>query len=88
MFFAFSYAVYVDYNFSSKEQASFNFMVAATICSDFGVQKNSLSLILGDEDLFLSKETLRDQIWFPNWHAPKSHSSFYFPYFISFPVTK
>ena len=26
--------------FSSKEQASFNFMAAVTICSDFGVQKN------------------------------------------------
>ena len=26
-------------NFSSKEQASFNFMAAVTICSDFGAQK-------------------------------------------------
>ena len=29
--------------------------------------KKVVSLILGDEDLFLSKETLRGQIWFPNW---------------------
>ena len=31
-------------SFSSKEQASFNFMAAVTICSDFGAQENSLSL--------------------------------------------
>ena len=30
--------------FFSKEQASFNFMAIVTICSDFGAQKNSLSL--------------------------------------------
>ena len=29
--------------FSSKEEASFNFMVAVTICSDFGVQENKVS---------------------------------------------
>ena len=28
---------------SSKEQASFNFMAAVTICSDFGAQKNEVS---------------------------------------------
>ena len=32
-------AVEVDQSFSSKEQASFNFMAAVTICSDFGGQK-------------------------------------------------
>ena len=31
-------------SFSSKEQASLNFMAAVTICSDFGAQENSLSL--------------------------------------------
>ena len=31
-------------NFSSKDQASFNFMVAVTMCSDFGAQKNSQPL--------------------------------------------
>ena len=30
-------------NFSSKEQASSNFMVAVTICSDFGAQENKVS---------------------------------------------
>ena len=29
----------MGYNFSSKEQASFNSMAAVTICSDFGAQK-------------------------------------------------
>ena len=29
----------VDYGFSSKEEVSFNFMAAVTICSDFGAQK-------------------------------------------------
>ena len=28
--------------FSSKEQASFNFMAAVTICSDFGAQENKI----------------------------------------------
>ena len=37
---AFYYAVYDGHNFSSKEQASFNFMAAVTICSDFGTSKN------------------------------------------------
>ena len=31
-------------NFPSKEQASFNFMTAINICSDFGAQKNSQPL--------------------------------------------
>ena len=31
------------HNFSSKEQVSFNFMAAITICSDFGVQENIVS---------------------------------------------
>ena len=33
---AFLYAVKVGHNFSSKKQASFNFMAAVTICRDFG----------------------------------------------------
>ena len=36
------YAVYVGHSFSSKEQASFNFMAAVTICSDFGAQENKV----------------------------------------------
>ena len=33
-------AFYVCHKFSSKERASFNFMAAVTICSDFGAQEN------------------------------------------------
>ena len=40
--FAFQYAVYVGHSFSSKEQASFNFMAAVTIHSDFGAQENEI----------------------------------------------
>ena len=39
---AFKYAVSVDHSFPSKEEASFNFMVAVTICSDFGAQENKV----------------------------------------------
>ena len=39
---AFQYAVLVGHNFSSKEQASFNFIAAVTICSEFGAQKNKV----------------------------------------------
>ena len=35
-------AVYVGHNFSSKEQASFNFMAAVTFRSDFGAQENKV----------------------------------------------
>ena len=33
---AFSYTVYICHSFSSKEQVSFSFLVAVTICSRFG----------------------------------------------------
>ena len=39
---AFWYAVWVGHSFSSKEQASFNFMAAVTICNDFGAQENKV----------------------------------------------
>ena len=39
---AFLYAVLICHIFSSKEQASFNFMAAVTICSDFGAPKNKV----------------------------------------------
>ena len=35
-------AVWVGHSFSSKEQSSFNFMAAVTICSDFGAQENKV----------------------------------------------
>ena len=45
----------VGHSFSSKEQASFNFMTAITICSDFGAQRNSLSLFSLFPHLFAMK---------------------------------
>ena len=33
---------YVGHSFSSKEQVSFNFMAAVTICSDFGAPKDKV----------------------------------------------
>src|SRR5574341_1181234 len=39
---AFEYANYIGHNFPSKEQASFNFMTAVTICSNFGAQENKV----------------------------------------------
>ena len=33
----------VGHSFSSKEQASFNFMAAVTMCSDFGAPQNNVS---------------------------------------------
>ena len=39
---AFEYTVSVGHNFSSKEQAYFNFMAAFTIHSDFGAQENQI----------------------------------------------
>ena len=39
---AFLYAVQIGHNFPSKEQVSFNFMVAVTICSDFGAPQNKV----------------------------------------------
>ena len=38
----FKNAVQVDHSFSSKEQASFNFMALGSICRDFGVQKSKV----------------------------------------------
>ena len=39
---AISYAVQVGHNFPSKEQASFTFMAAVTICSDSGAPQNKV----------------------------------------------
>ena len=36
------YAVYVGHSFPSKEQASFNFVAAITVCTDFGAQENKI----------------------------------------------
>ena len=67
----------------SKEKASFNFMAAVTICSDFGAQKNSLSLFPLFPNLFVMKWWY-DMPWasfFECWvlsqlfHSPLSFSS-------------
>ena len=42
---AFECVIEVGHNFPSKEQASFNFMVAVTICSDFGGPKKKVSTV-------------------------------------------
>ena len=52
--FAFLCVVWVCHSFSSKEQASFNFMAAVTIHSDFGAQEN-LSLVPLFPHLFAMK---------------------------------
>ena len=53
---AFQYSVSIGHSFSSKEQASFNFMAAVTICSDFGAQENKVSqLFLLFPNLFAMK---------------------------------
>ena len=38
--------VYICHSFSSKEQASFNFMDTVTICSDFGAQGKSVTVFV------------------------------------------
>jgi len=40
--YAFLYTVWVCHSFPSKEEASFNFMAALTVCSDFGAQENKV----------------------------------------------
>ena len=37
---------YVCHRFSSKEQVSFNFMAAVTVCSGFGAQEDKTLLLL------------------------------------------
>ena len=60
------------HSFSSKEQASFNFMAAVTICSDFGAQENKVShcfncffiyyLPLKKQRRFLSSKTFEETV--------------------------
>ena len=39
---AFEYAVYICHSLSSKEQVSFDFVAAVTVCSDSGAQENNI----------------------------------------------
>ena len=60
---AFQYAIQVGHNFSSKEQASFNFMAAVTICSDFGAPQNKVWHCLSElRELVMDKEAWRAAI--------------------------
>ena len=52
---AFEYAVWVCHSFPSKEQVSFNLLVAITVCSDFAAQENSLLLFPFFPHLFAMK---------------------------------
>ena len=42
MSLAFKYTIWICHSFSSKEQASSNFMNVVTICIDFGTQENEI----------------------------------------------
>ena len=46
---AFKYAVWVSHSFSSKEQASVNFVATVTIWSDFGAPQNKVFIFLGSK---------------------------------------
>ena len=50
---AFEYAIWVGHNFSSKEQASYNFMTVLTICSDCGApQIKSVTVSIVSPSIF------------------------------------
>ena len=53
--------------FLSRSQASFNFMAAVTICSDFGAQENKVSLFPLFPYLFTSKVMGPDAMIFVFW---------------------
>ena len=55
---AFKYAVWVGHSFSSKEQVSFNFMAAVTICSDFLEPKKIKSLTASIVSLSICNEVM------------------------------
>ena len=63
------------HSFSSKEQASFNFIAAVTICSDFGAQENKMSLFPIFPHLFAMKG------W--DWMPRSSFFECYKPSFLS-----
>ena len=48
---AFWYIVLICHNFYSKEQASFNFIAAVTICSDSGAQEKSLTVSIACQSI-------------------------------------
>ena len=50
---AFEYAVWNCHNFSCKEQASFNFLAAVIVCSDFGAQEKKICHCLYFSPIYL-----------------------------------
>ena len=54
-FFAFQYTVYVCHSFFSKKQVSFNFLIAITICKDFGAPKIKSLTVFIVSHLFSTK---------------------------------
>ena len=52
------FAVQVCHNFSSKEQGSFNFMGAVTICSDFGAPQKIKSATVSIASPFICHEVM------------------------------
>ena len=66
----------VCHSSSSKGQASFNFMAAVTICSDFGIQENKVSHCFHCFSIYF----LKWWVWMP-W------SSFFQCWILSHPVT-
>ena len=61
--FTFQYAIYACHSFSSKEQASFNFMAAGTICSDFGAPKiKSITVSVASPSIFREARELNAMI--------------------------
>ena len=55
------------HRFSSKEQASFNFMAAVTICSDFGAQENKVSHCFHCFPSICHEEMWLDAMIFVSW---------------------
>ena len=72
----------VRHCFSSKEQASFNFMAAVTICSDLGAQENKVCHCFHCFSIYLPSSDGLDAMilvfWMLNFNPTFSLSSFTF----------
>ena len=75
---AYLHAVYVCHSFLSKEQSSFNFMAAVTICSDFGAQENKICHCFHFSAFYLpwSNGTMIFGFWMLHFKLAFSVSSF------------
>ena len=68
----------VGHNFFSKEQASFHFMAAVTIISDFGAQENKVSHCFHCSIQSLSLVQLHGTLWTVAYKGPCSQSYDFF----------